>query len=75
MIKRFKELPLGTRFRFKPDGEIYVVLDTFGEGLVTHYERHDYPRVLQSVLSVGTKEEIENMMVVLDEDNEGNVLS
>jgi hypothetical protein len=48
---RFKDLPIGARFKY-PDGDsIWVVVEPYGDGMVARWEGISAPRLRQSICS------------------------
>lgn len=47
--RKFRDLPLGTRFRYERGGEIYVVLDRCASGLVAEWRGADSNPAVQAI--------------------------
>jgi hypothetical protein len=55
-MKRFKDLPLGTRFRYNADSAVFVILEHFDCGLVAKWDGLDGPTTSQGVYSAADSE-------------------
>ncbi len=70
-LKKFVDLPLGTKFRHEDGKDVYVVLETHGRGKVAEYQGVNGCFATQCVYSAGSdEEETRALEVIVVEDNE-----
>jgi hypothetical protein len=74
IVRRFRDLPLGTRIRNLSGGSVWVILQHHGCGIVTKWEGMDGPLAGQAICSQAeTEAECATAEVeVVDLPNEGN---
>lgn len=65
-MKKVHEMALGTRFRYAPDGPVFILLDRSGDGLVAEADPNSIP--MQGVWALaGTKKQKNDLVLYVEE--------